>query len=1105
MQIRQIHVEGFGTLSQCRLSPLGGGLNVIYGNNGSGKTTTLELIRGVLCGFDQARRFRLLPPLNAGNPGGSLTLDVAGNSLNVIRHSRADASDTLAISQHHGSVSAVSELRQAIDSLDEQVIRTLFMVSGYEAVNLTGLVKLALRDNIELQTRVSSAGWITPRLETVQKERKQLFQVAIPQGDLPHLEQTRQKLKGELQRARDNQQRAIADWQQRLSAIARQLEQFRAESHWLKQERHAVESDLTEVQTRLWSSRAVQIEEQETIEQAVAAPPALWKKEIAEIDREIANAQQVLRDLAGSRMELSVTKAGLAGSEVPDAEVTFERQRTALAAMEGQTDRLLKIAARLKSASECLCGTRSSSLEDAAEELRSQIWLLCQELSRQQTAQQQWVLQTQREGVDGCELELTRQIRRLRIRRDELLQRHTSTASEQVAYRTLHESSWCQCEGHAAAACAIHDEPAFVTQPQVIIRTRTEWVSDARPGDAAWELKLKDRIQTLREDRSVCETEIERLERELDRLRCTGPESARDGQVQSLRNELALIEQQLQDGQQRWQALKLTETVLERTRDRLNVEIVPEVIQDASALLSRMTSGRFTGFRFDPQTEEFLVITSTGNDLSPVALSRGTLEQASLSFRLALARAFSRKGHLLPLVLDDVLVDSDEDRSRAAIEVLVERARNHQILFFTCQEHLLELFSESGISILDFPGSVRPLPRQRHAATTVTTPVIAPPENLKPVMESLVSSDPLLDSAVDESEDIEVERLQPDQPYWLGVNSPVSQVPSLGAQMARRLGTIGVRDVTDLIELDLEALEIPLDSLQISAATLRQWQAEARLLCCIPNLTGRDAQVLVLCGIQAPVELSQIDVRELQNRIRKLRNDNQVRLSIPWLAEESNWPEQDTLTGWIRYSRQAQSWRELRESSFRSRRRSSRPTIAGSRERAMMQRDVIPSLHVRLHEEPVPVTTERALRFFLKADSLVVDAPSIGPKMAERLNAIGIFLVSDLLERSAKETAMRLGRREVTTETVTAWQRQSRLMCQIPELRGHDTQVLVACEIYEPETIAKMQPAELFARVEPFVNSRDGQRLLRSAKTPDLQEVTEWIEYARLAPSVRAA
>ncbi len=1126
MEIQQIHVEAFGTLSQCRMSPLSNELTILYGSNGSGKTTLLEFVRGILCGFDHGRRLRLLPPLAEGAPGGRLSVRTTEGEFQFTRLSRGEANDTFAISQRQGSASSVAALRDSVEGLSESLIRTLFMVSGYEAADLNGLVRIARKLNIELVPTRRSASWLEVPRRQLRDERTRLWEAAASKGELAQLQQRRNRLEQEIEEARRVQQQQIATWDQALRRLQLRLQALQAEACWLGSELQATETDLTEVQTRLWSHEEITIEEEHVIETQEVPAPAEWMTQIAEIDQEIANAQQVLRDLAGSRHNLSVTKAGLAGSDAPDLEVTFERQRQSLAAMEQQTVQLLEMTERLKTASDCLCGAESGNLEQTATELRSQIWLMCQELSRQQTAHQQWLLQLQREGVDGCEAELIRQIRRLRLRREDVLQKHLPKASDRVAFRTLHESEECRCHGHAAAAadCQIHSP--VVTVPQTVKQTRTSVISLARPGDYDAEHRLKHHRRQLWEQHQEALNRIWHGEQERTHLLQAGPGIGNDRRVQNLRNELELVDQQMSDCRERWQTLQLAEVVLEKTQRELHVEIPAPLIDEASALLSKMTSGRYIGFRYDPEQRELLVITKAETELPAIALSRGTLEQAALCFRLSLCRACHRLGYRLPLLLDDVLVDSDEHRSRAAVEVLIDCARSQQIIFLTCQEHLLELFRQFQVPVLDLPGSVRPSQQKQ-----VTLPVESAQQILSPLSESPASTlgatiepvsaassvkatlspapQPVQESvtvqeelSTDEEEE-DFTRVQPDQPYWLTPHSPLGEVPSLGAQMARRLSTVGIRDVGDLVDLDISVLEIPLDSLQITVSTLRQWQAEARLLCCVPNLTGRDAQALVLSGIHSPDALSQMNANELQARLAQLQQNESYQLTLPWLSERSDWPTSSASAKWIRFARQARPWKQVRDqypSTMHSAARSALHSRIDHGSEA-----VIPAPHIRLHQRLAQTLEERGLKFFLNIDSPIVDAPSIGPRTAERLNAIGIHRVSQLLEMSAKEIAMNLGRREVSTDTVTAWQQQASLMCRVPQLRGHDVQVLVSCQITEPEKLAAMTPRELFSKVGPFARSKEGQRLLRSAKTPDLEEVTEWIECARIVQHQRAA
>ena len=78
-------------------------------------------------------------------------------------------------------------------------------------------------------------------------------------------------------------------------------------------------------------------------------------------------------------------------------------------------------------------------------------------------------------------------------------------------------------------------------------------------------------------------------------------------------------------------------------------------------------------------------------------------------------------------------------------------------------------------------------------------------------------------------------------------------------------------------------------------------------------------------------------------------------------------------------------------------------------------------------------------------------------------------------------------------------------MCQIPELRAVDSQILVACGILTPEALSERGPEQVLLSVRPLSESAEGQKLLKTAGEPDLSTVTAWIQWAANARPFRAA
>jgi thiamine monophosphate kinase len=125
--------------------------------------------------------------------------------------------------------------------------------------------------------------------------------------------------------------------------------------------------------------------------------------------------------------------------------------------------------------------------------------------------------------------------------------------------------------------------------------------------------------------------------------------------------------------------------------------------------------------------------------------------------------------------------------------------------------------------------------------------------------------------------------------------------------------------------------------------------------------------------------------------------------------------------------------------------------------------------------------------------------------MAERLEAIEIHTVNDLLTADPDTVAAELDHRRVDSDVVLQWQQQAELVCRVPMLRGHDAQLLVIAEVTTPEELAAADAEELFELIDPISRSSEGSRVLRGGKLPDLEEVSGWIHYAQHTRELVAA
>ncbi|MCA9212069.1 MAG: AAA family ATPase [Planctomycetales bacterium] len=174
--------------------------------------------------------------------------------------------------------------------------------------------------------------------------------------------------------------------------------------------------------------------------------------------------------------------------------------------------------------------------------------------------------------------------------------------------------------------------------------------------------------------------------------------------VSGKRIELSEVEAKIANGIRRWQAYATTSAVLDEVRRTYESDRQPETLAEASNYLELLTRGRYTRI-WTPFGESSLSVNDKHGKALPVeVLSRGTREQVFLSLRMALVANYSRRGARLPLILDDVFVNFDRERAVAAAEAICQFAQQgHQVLLFTCHEHIRQIFEDLEVDVCELP------------------------------------------------------------------------------------------------------------------------------------------------------------------------------------------------------------------------------------------------------------------------------------------------------------------------------------------------------------------------------------------------------------------
>ncbi len=149
---------------------------------------------------------------------------------------------------------------------------------------------------------------------------------------------------------------------------------------------------------------------------------------------------------------------------------------------------------------------------------------------------------------------------------------------------------------------------------------------------------------------------------------------------------------QLGDAVDQWVPLALARHLMEAARVRFEKTQQPQLLVEAGRIFEKLTLGEYVGLtRSVGNATELQAIPKTGLAKVPSEMSTGTREQLYLAIRLAYLKQYSQRAEPLPLVMDDVLVNFDEDRAKQTLRVLSDFSQSHQILFLTCHRRMVEL------------------------------------------------------------------------------------------------------------------------------------------------------------------------------------------------------------------------------------------------------------------------------------------------------------------------------------------------------------------------------------------------------------------------------
>jgi uncharacterized protein YhaN len=264
--------------------------------------------------------------------------------------------------------------------------------------------------------------------------------------------------------------------------------------------------------------------------------------------------------------------------------------------------------------------------------------------------------------------------------------------------------------------------------------------------------ELKARIAGERDARDEAAVAVTRAQDELARLE-------RSDEAAALRQEAATLEAEIRAVAERYARARLAQKVLRDAIASYRSAHEGPLLSRANELFPSLTCERFARLEtdVDDRDEDVLIaITADGSRRRVEELSDGTREQLFLALRLAAIERHVTTSEPVPVLFDDVLLESDDDRARRILTALASLAASTQVIVLTHHRHLVSLATAtlpaSSLDLITLTADPEPTTSPEPQPVTLTAepePVASAEPVAEPEPQPVASADDDEDTAAE--------------------------------------------------------------------------------------------------------------------------------------------------------------------------------------------------------------------------------------------------------------------------------------------------------------------------------------------------------------------
>ena len=209
------------------------------------------------------------------------------------------------------------------------------------------------------------------------------------------------------------------------------------------------------------------------------------------------------------------------------------------------------------------------------------------------------------------------------------------------------------------------------------------------------EINLLFNSEKINEKIELIENEINELKIELNKLEIKKENI--EPQLENLskiEEENFALKEELKNLQKNNESIELVKILLEKAYEKMKNNVSPIFTEKLSKNISKITNGKYSKIYFNDE-QGLTVELDNGNYVLADRLSIGTIDQLYLSLRLAMLDELSTEK--VPIILDEAFAYFDNERLTNLLKYMLNEYSDRQIIIFTCTKREKECLEKENI------------------------------------------------------------------------------------------------------------------------------------------------------------------------------------------------------------------------------------------------------------------------------------------------------------------------------------------------------------------------------------------------------------------------